>query len=190
MFSLGFWCQVDKFNILADHRNNLYGIVIGGVIRALCGLCFGVIAWLIYNKLFYMVRKKSQMVLLTVMEALAWGIFFTAWFILRDSKAIFSVMLVLPIALAITFSGKSYIYRLFHFKCMRFFSPISLAIYLNHWITRYVVVQLFPGCSYKMSLSLMAAFTVVSCSLYYIIMKLCRFLWSKKLKKVFSNEEG
>ena len=81
MFSLGFWCQVDKFNILADHRNNLYGIVIGGVIRALCGLCFGVIAWLIYNKLFYMVRKKSQMVLLTVMEALAWGIFFTAWFI-------------------------------------------------------------------------------------------------------------
>ena len=186
--SLGFWCQINEF-AFGDRRNELFGIVIGGLIRAFCGLCFGVVAWLIYNKLKQYGTKKSQVIMLTLIEALIWIIFFGAWFILKDSRAIYSVLFVLPIAIAISFSGKSYVYRLFHFKWMSFFSPISLAIYFNHWIARNAVIQFFPDCSYKMGLSLMAAFTAVSCLLYYIIMKLCRILWNKKLKKVFSNQE-
>lgn len=188
VLSIGFMCQTNSFLIIS--HGEFYGVVLGGIIRALCGLCFGVVSWLIYKKLSNIVRKKSQVFLLTSIEMLIWIVFFSAWFIIGDAVTIMSVLFILPITIAISFSRKSYICRLFEFKWMRFLSPVSLAIYFNHWIARYVVIQTFPGCSYKMGISLMAAFTAVSCLLYYIIMKLCRFLWNKKLKKVFSNQEG
>lgn len=188
IFSMGYLYQVN--NHYFGGQGKFYGIVLGGIIRALCGLCFGVVAWLIYSKLSRIVRKKSQIILLTVIETLIWVIFFSAWFIVQDEQSTMSVLLLLPIAIAIAFSGKSYIYRMFGLKWMKYLSSVSLAIYLNHFIARYVVKQCFSGCSYKFGISMMALFTAASCLIYYVIMKLCRSLWNKKLKKVFSNQEG
>ena len=132
---------------------------------------------------------KSQLLLVTVLEAFLWLIFFSVWLVLKDDKAIYAVQFILPIAVAITFSEKSYISRLFRFKWMRFFAPISLAIYLNHWSARAAVIHFFPDCSYKLGVSLMAAFTVMNCVLYYIIMWLCKMLWNKKLKSIFTMSD-
>jgi len=187
VLTLGYWYKANGA-MYADNRNVLIGVVIGGVIRALCGLCFGSVSWLLYNKIKNLIKKKSQMILLTVFEVLLWFVFFMSWFFLRDNNAIYSVLFILPIALAISFSGKSYIGRLFKYKWMSIFSPVSLAIYLNHWIARRIVIQFFPACSYKLGLSLMAAFTMMICLLYFLIIRSCRQIWYKKLKKVFSNE--
>ncbi len=187
VLTLGYWYKSNDA-VYADNRNVLIGVVIGGVIRALCGLCFGSVSWLLYNKIKNWVKKKSQIILLTVFEVLSWFVFFMSWFFLRDNNAIYSVLFILPVAVAISFSGRSYIGRIFKYNWMSIFSTLSLAIYLNHWIARMVVSQYFSGCSYKLGVLLMIGFTMMSCLLYFLIIRLCREIWYKKLKKVFSNE--
>ncbi len=48
VFMLGFMYQTNNRH-LAGHAT-FYGIVLGAIIRAICGLCFGVVAWLINDK--------------------------------------------------------------------------------------------------------------------------------------------
>ncbi|MCH5207656.1 MAG: hypothetical protein J1F04_02130 [Oscillospiraceae bacterium] len=187
LISFGYMCISNNFAII--DRNTFHGIVIGGIIRALCGLCFGITAWLIYDRIIKWKPDKNGQIFLTISEVLIYIIFFVSWFIIRDVKAIDSTLLILPIALAITFSGKSYIGKLFRFKWMKYFAPASLAIYLNHWAARNLVVQYFPGCSYKKGVALMAAFTAVNCAVYFALIALGKLLWNKKLKKLFVNKE-
>lgn len=185
IFTFGYMYQTNNFCFFG--YGDLSGVFLGGIIRGMCGLCFGAVAWLIYNKLLNLsFEKKSQRILITVVEGLLWLCFFTAWFCFRDAKAIDSVLfVVLPIAVAIAFSRKSYISKLFGFRWMKVLSSISLAIYLNHWLGRYLVLSLFPDCGYKFGVSMMAAFTVGGCVIYYLLIALFRFLWNKKIRKVF-----
>jgi peptidoglycan/LPS O-acetylase OafA/YrhL len=185
---LGYWFQINNGNF-SDRRTELVGIVLGGIIRALCGLCFGVVAYLISDKLKKRVNTKSGMIVVTALEIFCWGNFFFVSIVLADEKAGYSVLFLLPVAVGIAFSQKSYIFRLFRFKWMRFFAPASLAIYLNQWAARYAVTKIFPNCSYKFAVAMMAALTLVNCLLYFIIMKLCKILWHKKLKNIFSIQE-
>lgn len=179
---LGYMYQTDFMD-----RNTMYGFIYGGLLRALCGLCFGVIAWLIYNYVYNNTTKKSQMVLLTVVEILLYLIFFSVWMFTRSDQSIFSVLLIIPIAIAISFSGKSYVSKLFSFRWMRFMAPVSLLIYLNHYTAKAVVTNVFPKMSYKMSVLIMAGLTVVFVLLSYGIERLWRFIWQKKLKSIFTN---
>lgn len=187
VFSFGYMYQTNKMCFFG--YSAVSGFVLGGIIRAMCGLCFGAIAWLIYNKLASCnFTKKSQTVLITVVEAILWICFFSAWFIFKDTKALDSVLFILPVAIAIAFSRKSYISKLFEFRWMKVFSSASLAIYLNHWAGRYLVLHFFPECSYKFGVSMMALFTLAFCLVYFLIMKVVKWLWNKKLKPVFSNQ--
>ncbi|MGN0686903.1 MAG: acyltransferase family protein [Oscillospiraceae bacterium] len=185
---LGYWCLSNEFDF-ADNRMSLYGIFIGGLIRALFGLCFGVVAWKIQNKLRNVVRKTSQRVLVTIVEIAIWLIFFAAWFVLKDKKAIYSALFILPVAVAIVFSRTGYVCRLFEFRWMKCFSSVSLAIYLNHWAARILVTSFFADCGYTKGVLLMAALTLGCCLIYYLLIFFIRMLWNKKLKKYFSNQE-
>lgn len=187
LFSLGFMYQNNNFAFFA--HDYFQGLIFGGIIRAVCGLCFGIITWSIYNRIVTWKTNKNGKILLTISEIILYLIFFIAWFVFRDIKTIDSVLFILPIAIAISFSGQSYIGSLFRFKWMRYFSPISLAIYLNHWAPMRTVIDIFPGCSYKMGVALMAAFTAIVCVIYFIIITLGKKLWNKKIKSIFINQE-
>lgn len=185
VFTLGWLCQTNNYRFPANGK--MYGLFLGGMYRAVCGLCFGLCAYNIYLCLYRADMNRNMRILLTVMEMILYGIFFGTWFLLRDNKAIMSVILLLPIAVAITFSGKSYIVRLFQFEWMKCFAPVSLTVFLNHWIGRVLVQKYFEGNSYGFCVFMMAFFTLCSSILSTFAMRIGKFIWKNKLKNVFLN---
>lgn len=120
-----------------------------GLIRAVCGLCFGIVAWSIYNKLIGLDNSKFLCMCLTVIEAISYLFFFLL--LLTKSNEVdlmFPFFLVMPKAIAITFSERSYLSKLFKSKIFKHFGSISLYVYLNHWAAINVVRVLFAGKSY------------------------------------------
>lgn len=164
---------------------NFYGIVSGGIIDAVFGLCSGICA---YN-IFIALRRnsKSIRILLTVTEVLLYGIFFGTWFGLRTAKTTMSVLLLLPIAIAITFSGQSYIGCLFTFKWMKCFAPLSLMIYLNHFAAQLIVNKFFAEKIYSESVLLMALFTAAICLFNFIVVKIIKVILNKKHSSVSAD---
>lgn len=178
LFLLGFMYKQETRFV---DRNTWFTICLGGIIRAVCGLCFGVIAWIVCEKIKSIAETKKNRIVITILEAALYIVFFYTWLIHRaDGATLFCNMLILPPAIAISFSGKSYIGELFCFKWMKHLSGLTLIIYLNHWAARRIVTSLFPGMSYKRSLAYMILLTVLFCVINHFIVKLIRFLWGKR----------
>lgn len=183
-----------KSNLWEFISADLYGYFTGSLIKAMCGLCFGICAYTIYARLRDMKASRSMRVLLTFVEALLYIIFFGTWFVLwynyQLKTSIMSVILLLPIAVAITFSGKSYITGLFRFKWMSIFAPLSLIIYLNHWAARELVLYLYKGKDYWFCVGKMAMFTTVFCVANVLIVSCGKYIWKTKLKSKFFPESS
>lgn len=149
---------------------DLNGFLVNGVLRATCGICFGAVSYLIYQKVAKTVTTQKQRIIVTIIELLIWGIFFNALLFMYDKKVIIcTTFLLVPIGIALTFAGKGYLANLFKAKWMRCFSSLSLAIYLCHGPARRIVNDLFPGNSYKLSVVLMGGFTIAICGTYYFL---------------------
>lgn len=187
VFTLGWICQIKKYGFpLADEMR---GFFTGSIYFAVSGLCFGICAYNMYLCLCKAKISERGRMLLTVVEIFLYGVFLETRLLSRDHKALMSVILLLPVAIAITFSGKSYIVRLFQFDWMKYFAPISLAIYLNHWIGRVLVQKYFVGKSYWFCVFMMAVFTLCSCLLSTCIKKVGKYMWNNKLKAMLFNYE-
>lgn len=172
------------------HRAFFNGLFLGGLVRALCGLCFGVIAWNISCKVSVL-KKKSAVIFITVAEILLYAVFFLVFLTnLGNAKVHYSIMLILPIAIGITFSGVSYMSRLFRLSVFKHVGSISLAIFLTHDIARRFVSIIFPKEGYINQSIYMIAVTAVLCVVYAVVIKLVRMLWNKVLKPVFSAEKN
>lgn len=157
--------------------NELSGVVLHGVLRALCFLCLGVVAYSMAMKFREKFITKKQCITLTILEVALYIWIFVVWFTPEQSvKSLFSVMLLLPVAIAITFSGKSYTNNLFKAKWMKYLAPLSLMIYLNHFAGRKIVQYLIKGLSYKESVAIMLGFTVLFCIVYAVILKVWRYI--------------
>lgn len=172
----GYMCQINSYQFI-DH-DALYGVVTGGIIKAFCGLCFGICSFTIYEKIKQANLNRLRKVLLTIAELAIYLIFFITWFFSWDTAAVMSVNLIMPIAIAITFSGQSYISRIFQAKWMKIFAPISLYVYLNHWGARQIVMTFYSGNSWEYSVLLMGFFTIILCLICYSLVCL-----SKKIYK-------
>lgn len=189
VFLLGYMCQADgKFTFF--DLSGAYGFFLGGIYRAFCGLCFGICAYTMYKKINRIEFNKRKRILLTILEMLLYALYFyvicfSGW----GNRSYMSVSLLLPIALAITFSGKSYVGALFRFNWMRCFAPLSLLIYLNQVAPRTFVSHYFKGKGYSFCLAVSAAMTAVFCILSWIILRLCKALWEKKLKPALNKPD-
>lgn len=156
--------------------NQFTGLVMHGVLRALCFLCLGVVAYSIAMKLREKFAEKKQRIFLTILELVLYVWIFVVWFTPGQSKkSLFSVMLLMPAAIAVTFSGKSYSAEIFRARWMKYLAPVSLMLYLNHFAGRKIVQYLMDGLSYKESVAIMLGFTAVFCIIYAVILKLCRY---------------
>lgn len=114
-------------------RKKFYGLFMGGLILGFCGIAFGVIAYLISKCVKNKNSSKHYSKLATIIEAVCYLAFGICWFSsdLSKAKIVFPAFPLFVIAVAMTFSGKSYISKLFKFKWMRFAAPASLTIYGN-----------------------------------------------------------
>lgn len=186
----GYICMSNSWQFF---NADLQGFITGSLIKAMCGLCFGICAYTIYNRIKDMGDNKNIRIVLTIIEIVLYLIFFGTWFVLwyflQKKTSIMSVILLLPIAVAITFSGKSYLSNLFRFKWMRYLAPLSFTIYLNHWAARELVIQLFSEEGYWYCVTMMALITVVFCILNFLIVKLGKSIWNK-LKGVLTESDS
>lgn len=187
ILTLGYMYQVTNGGFISDKI--MCGIVMGGMIRAACGLCFGICCYNIYVYIYRTILNKNMRIFLTIIEIILYGIFFGTWFFIWDNRAIMSVMFILPIAIAISFSEKSYVSWLFRFRWMRFFAPVSLLIYLNHEISILITSKIVPDASYKAGVCIAALFTLSACLLNALIVRVGKAIWEKKLKVIFTTPD-
>lgn len=179
---LGYMCKSNNWNFV---YSDFQGFISGRLFTSTCGLCFGVCAYLIYSKIKELDNNKNVRIFMTCIMLLLYLVFFIAWFVVRSNTSVMSVVLILPITIGITFSGKSYTTDLFKHKWMRFFAPLSLSIYLNHWPARLIVQHLFSDKhGYKFCVSMMILFTALFCVMNKVIVTLCKTLCKNRLKKV------
>lgn len=165
-------------------RFDYCGILLGGLIRSVCGICFGVISYIIFSKIISWCKTNNDRKILTIMELMLYILFFIAWFAEKsDYKTMYAAMLLLPVAVAITFSQKSYISELFKFKIFKHVSKISLALYLNHWAALWFVKKHFPFASYKRSVFLMMILTIVISAAYFITVHVIKKVTNEKRVK-------
>lgn len=187
ILTFGYMCQTNNFQFI--YHVDMYGILMGSIIRGMCGLCSGICAYTIYVRIKNASLNKHMRFFLTVAEVIMYLIFFSAWFGLQNNAVVMSIMIMFPVPLAVTFSGKSYVGELFRFKWMRHFAPLSLIIYLNHGIAQGIVSTVLPGRSYKMCLKWMIILTVAFCIINTLLVKGGRALWNRKLKEYFTKPD-
>lgn len=185
VFILGWLCQTNDYCFPDQHK--MHGLFLGGMYSAVSGLCFGICAYNMYIRIGKAKMNENGRMFLTVTEVLLYGVFFGTWFLLRNNRMIMSAILLLPVAAAITFSGKSYIAGLFQFKWMKYLAPVSLTIYLNQWIGRVLVQKYFAERSYGFCVSVMAFIMLCSCLLSTLTKRISKYVWKEKLKTVFTN---
>lgn len=181
ILSLGYLCQTQGFALWT-------GTIINSLIRTFCGLCFGICAFTIYDKIRKMEFNRNMRVLITGFEIFLYFLFFYTFVVIRDNQGLMAVLFLLPIAFAITFSTKSFVSRLFNFKFMKCFAPLSLYIYLNHWVGRVITETYFKHLGTKGGIMLMAGITAVACLLNFLITFFGKKLWEKKLKYAFTKK--
>lgn len=181
-------------NPLAGYDAN-FGIIPYGVIRALCGLCFGFVSYLIYKKLSAAEFSKKARVLLTAGEAAIYLLILYSLVLIYPTlddgadfytkltltlNATYSAMLLTPVAFAIALSGKSYISHLFKFGFMKYFGYWSLQIFLMHFIAWTIVSDILDINNWKIAIMLMAAFTVVLSIVSYAITSAVKAVINRK----------
>ena len=171
------WCFNQENHYFAFWQ--YYGLVSGGIVLAAMGLSFGAVSWLIAEKLRKCVGRGHR-IAATFAEAALYGLIFCVWFSPRCSaESAYSVMLLLPAAVALSFSEVSYISELFHAQILKKAAPISLAVYLNHICAWRIVNALYLGRSYKFCLFSMLAFTAALCPVYFLMMRAAHRIWEK-----------
>lgn len=172
LLSFGF-----MYNHYSNHDEDGYYFKL---VLAISGLCFGVVAWIIYKKLLSIPDNKVYRIIVTIGELLAGGLFFYTWiFHICDQKTLFCAALLLPIIIAIAFSNKSYISRLFQFKWMQYCGSLSLAIFLNHWVAVLIANALMKGKSYWVCLVMIVVLTVVFSVINFVAVKIIKTVWNK-----------
>lgn len=186
ILTMGFMNQTGDINFV-DHTE-LFGFLMGGIIRAVCGLCFGICAHNIYFKIKEADLTNASLIVLTAGEILLYLQFFVTFFILHKMEATISAVIMLPIPLAITFSGKSYLSRLFHFKWMRIFGTLSLYIYLNHWPAILILLKLCKFKSLKFLLAATCLLTFGFSLVCYVLVKICQKAWTRMRPLFVKNE--
>lgn len=186
LVSMGYIFQAE------NHYLNQYafcGILSGGVIRAIWGLCSGCFAWIIYKKIEKHIKSKFQVILLTIVEVVISILYFFLLISLDvDIAGKYASTILLPILFGIVFSQKSYISYLFHSKIFKYCGSLSLALYLNHWGAEVILMQYFPSRGFKFCFVLMCIITMVQCTIYYLIMHICRRVWKEKLRTLFISD--
>lgn len=159
------------------------------LLRTVCGLCFGIVAWTIYNKLISLKNCKFVCTCFTVIEVLSYLAFFLLLIFKGDEASLmFPAFWLMPIAVAISFSGKSYLSKLFKSKIFKHFGTASLYIYLNHFAALNIVMVLCAGKSYWFCAICGAVLTAVLCVVCYIGVRIVRFI-IKKVKQHIEQEK-
>lgn len=176
------------YNVYPKIEHNFNGVFLETVTRSICGLCFGAVAWKIGKYLEKNIMNHLQKIAITFVEIVMYLTIFVSLFLWGDdSEVLHSILLVIPLALAISFSKSSYVWTFFNNKIFKLAAPLSLAIYLNHDAAKRIVVVFFSSMSYFHRILAMIIVTAAMIVIYFGILRLMNKLWSSKLRRLWFN---
>ncbi|MDE5764812.1 MAG: acyltransferase [Ruminococcus sp.] len=159
-------------------HKGIVGFVSAGILRAVCGISFGSVAYIISEFLKKRVSTKNQRIFVTVSELILSLLFAVVWFWrTMNSQFWYPVIMLMPVIVGIIFSGTSYIGCIFRSRIFSRCGNWSLIIYLNHFAPYRIVQQMkiFSEYDYGGKLGFMTLFTAVSCVISFFLIKLFRF---------------
>ena len=160
-------------------RSAQFGIFQGSFLRALFGIAFGSVTWLIAEKLRRL--RRPRRVILTAVEVALYLVFVVVWMTTGPGTVtIYSALVLLPIMLAITFSGCSYTALLFSSPVWKHILTVSVAFYFNHWAALRVVRQMKWDYSYTKSLMILLGLTAALSAAYFGLIAAIKAFWKKK----------
>lgn len=147
--------------------NDRFGFFSGAILRAVAGLCSGVVAWLVYKK----ITDTKNSPIYTIIEFVGWIVFIISIFfqLKRDNQLVFVTMIYMPALIAVSFSRKSFLSKLFKYSWMKCFGKLSLLVYLNHFLAQQIVLKVFSEYSYKICALIMFGFTVLLICVAYAL---------------------
>lgn len=174
IFLYGFFYNSEKVYF---EQNNFVLIFTGGFLRACCGISFGIMAFMLAEKIKEWSNSKNKRMKITVLEVALTVIFLVVW--LRrtlDASVLFPAFLLFPILLAVIFSGKSYISKIFQSRIFSYCGTISMWIYMNHYVGRLIVNNLyyFQNVSYIAQYFYMILFTLISMGISITVLRICK----------------
>lgn len=159
-------------------HKGITGFISAGVLRAVCGISFGSVAYIISEFLKKRVSTRNQRVFTTAAELILSLLFAVVWFWrTMNSQFWYPALMLMPIIVGIVFSGTSYISCIFRSRIFRKCGSWSLIIYLNHFAPYRLVQQMevFSEYDYGEKLGFMTLFTVVSCVISFFLIKFFKF---------------
>ncbi len=167
--------------LLGCYSNEAYDSNMLCFIRSICGLCFGVVAWNIYNRINELKDTKQIRICFTAAEIFIYSVFFAVLVTNGENVDwILPILLLMPIAVAITFSQKSYVSNLFKAKFMGHLGTISLYVYLNHYASIQIVRSIFPDKGYVFCVFAAVFITVILCLANYIAGRIIKRIFRVK----------
>lgn len=173
-------------------QNNFVFIFTGGFLRAVCGISFGVLSYLMSDFIKSHCSEKS--LLITAVEILFSFFFLVIWFIRTlDASILFPTSMLFPIILAIVYSERSYVSVIFRSSVFRYLGTWSMWLYMNHYAARKIISEtgLMNISDYRVKYIYMAAITLLSCVLCYCIMYIFKISYRKiYTKKIIDNKNN
>lgn len=165
------------------------GIFMNELIRTMCGISLGVCAYTIYIHIMLCHQSyRKPNLFFTMLEVLIYVGFIYVVAFARENYAVMSVFFLFPIAVAISFSGASYLQYIFNQNWMWWFAPLSTQIYINHWAAVQIYRWTFSGHSWGTSVFWIALYTVAACGVNLVIVRLGKLLWNNGLKRTLRPE--
>lgn len=152
----------------------------GGIVRAVCGICGGGIAYILSVYIIKSVKSKSVRIILTIAELCSYLIIFGLWFTPnQEVKVLYSIMFLMPFLVAIVFSRKSLLHSFFKKHLFRFSDSLSLSIYLNQGaalliLRRYLIKN---SISYSRILIYYSILIIAFCLVQYLLIYLIKRLF-------------
>lgn len=177
------------FTELSDNPQAFDGILSVGIIKAVSGLCGGAVCWIICKKLKSVQLTGSGECLLSVTELILFvAICYCAVFCPDDRHIrIYTHFMFIPYV-AIVFSGKSLISRLFDHKIFAILGKASLPLYLNHLAAKVIIMKYNSDTPFWENFIYLLGITVILSVIEYfgvrLVVKAAKALPLHLIKKV------
>lgn len=186
LFAYGFLAQSENF---IGPSNKWSGILYLGILRAAAGLSLGCLCYGIVQKLAKINFTLLSKIWLTIVEIGGYIASLVLMQIRYVDQLDFIIVLVLAVAIILSFSGKTYTHSVFDSKWFSWTADFSLALYLCHGRMQAFVVRMFPDIvSYGQRLVLYLGCSFLAAALCLLFVKTVRKMGTRykgTMKKYF-----
>ena len=162
-----------QFGSLSMQEEWLGGVIYGGLMRGFLDMSLGVVA---YNLMIVFRRWPSSILsLLEVISLLFCLKAISEGFCVED----FKVLVLFPVLIASTMTGKSIWVRLLNLQISDFAGEISFEIYLNHLLISTILTMFWKGIGYKKALTIYVMCIILLAIAMHIFIQTIQRLFQK-----------